>query len=54
MQGRSGTYLWTVALVQIDPTYADLGHQAKPARLRFEAGGGAIDGDDGGGGVGLD
>lgn len=45
---RSGEYLWTVALVQISPNYADLGLQAEPARLRYEAGGGK----DGGGGKG--
>jgi len=33
---RSGEYLWTVALVQVDPAYADLGQQADPARLRFD------------------
>jgi hypothetical protein len=43
---RSGEYLWTVALVQISPIYADFGLQAEPARLRYEAGGGG----DGGGG----
>jgi hypothetical protein len=60
--GRSGEYLWTVALVQISPNYADLGHQAEPARFRFEAGGGSGGGGGdgngggggGGGGVGLD
>jgi hypothetical protein len=46
VQGRGGEYLWTVALVQIDPEYRDLGMQATPGRLRFEAGG---DGDDDGG-----
>jgi hypothetical protein len=45
VQGRGGEYLWTVALVQISPEYQDLGKQATPGRLRFEAGGG--DGDDG-------
>jgi hypothetical protein len=44
VQGRSGEYLWTVVLIQISPEYKDLGTQATPARLRFEAGG-----DDGGG-----
>jgi hypothetical protein len=38
---RSGEYLWTVALVQISPSYADLGQQATPISLRFEAGGGS-------------
>jgi hypothetical protein len=36
--GRSGEYWWTVALVQISPDYQDLGQQASPARLHFEAG----------------
>jgi len=48
VQGRSGEYLWTVVLVQISPEYRDLGKQAPPGRLRFDAGGG---GDDGGGGL---
>jgi len=42
VQGRASNYLWTVALVQIDPAYADLGLQAEPARLRYD-GGGAVD-----------
>jgi hypothetical protein len=50
VQGRSGEYLWTVVLVQISPDYKDLGIQAAPGRLRFEAGGGG--GDEGGGGGG--
>jgi tetratricopeptide (TPR) repeat protein len=58
VQSRSGEYLWTVALVQISPEYKDLGQQAEPARLRFEAGGGGGggggDGGSGGGGVGID
>jgi hypothetical protein len=45
---RTGEYLWTVALVQISPGYADLAQQAEPARLRFEAGGGSSGGDSGG------
>jgi hypothetical protein len=45
VQGHSGIYAWSVAIVQISPAYADLGWQADPAQLRFEAGGG---GDDGG------
>jgi hypothetical protein len=36
VRGRSGEYLWTVALVQISPGYVDLGQQALPAQLRFE------------------
>ena len=44
--GRTGEYLWTVLLVQIDPEYKDLGIQAPPGRLRFEASGGE-DGDGG-------
>jgi hypothetical protein len=59
VQSRSGEYLWTVALVQISPEYKDLGQQAEPARLRFEAGGGGgggggDGGSGGGGGVGID
>jgi hypothetical protein len=49
VRGRSGIYLWSVALVQVSPTYADLGQQAVPAQLRFEAGGGGDDGKSGGG-----
>ncbi len=49
VQGRSGEYLWTVVLVQISPDYKDLGKQATPGRLRFEAGGGGGS-DEGGGG----
>jgi hypothetical protein len=33
--GHNGEYLWTVALVQISPTYADSGQQAPPAHFRF-------------------
>ncbi|MBI1880551.1 MAG: hypothetical protein HYR94_20430 [Chloroflexi bacterium] len=60
IRGRSGEYLWTVALVQVIPSYADQGRQASPARLRFEAGGGGgsgggnDSGGGGGGGVGID
>jgi hypothetical protein len=57
VQGRRGEYLWTVALVQISPSYADVGQQALPARLRFEPpGGGNGHGgsDNSGGGVGID
>jgi hypothetical protein len=58
VRGLSGEYLWTVALVQISPEYQDLGQQAEPARLRFEAGGGGGggggDSGGGGGGVGID
>lgn len=50
---RSGEYLWTVALVQISPAYADLGPQAEPARLRFELPGSSSDGSkESGGGEG--
>jgi hypothetical protein len=55
IKGQSGVYLWTVALVQISPQYADVGQQAPPAQLRFEArrsGGGGSDGGGGGGGGG--
>jgi hypothetical protein len=48
VQGRSGEYLWTVVLVQISPDYKDLGKQATPGRLRFEAGGGGDEGGSGG------
>jgi serine/threonine protein kinase len=46
---RTGRYLWTVALVQVSPNYADLDWQAEPAYLRFEAGGGGSKEDEGGG-----
>jgi serine/threonine protein kinase len=49
VKSRSGEYLWTVVLVQISPEYKDLGIQAPPAHLRFEAGGKG-----GGGGGGGD
>jgi hypothetical protein len=52
VRDRTGIYLWTVALVQLHPTYSDFGIQAQPTHLRFEAGG-----KDGGGdnpdGVGI-
>jgi tetratricopeptide (TPR) repeat protein len=63
IRGQSGDYLWTVALVQVSPDYADLGQQAAPGHLRFAAprsggGGGGEDDDKGGGGgggaVGID
>jgi hypothetical protein len=60
VQGVRGEYLWTVALVQTSPSYADLGQQAPPARMRFEpktssdGGGGDGGGGSGGGGVGID
>lgn len=57
VQGVRGEYWWTVALVQISPSYADLGQQAPPARMRFEPknSGGDGGGGDGGssGGVGI-
>lgn len=53
VRGRTGTYLWTVALVRVSPNYADLGQQAEPARLRFEAGGSGRK-DSGGGGVRIE
>ncbi|MCB0193386.1 MAG: protein kinase [Anaerolineae bacterium] len=51
VRGRTSSYFWTVALVQIAPAYADIGQQAEPAVLRFEAGGGSSSGggNDGGG-----
>jgi hypothetical protein len=56
VKGISGEYLWTVALVRINPKYADLGFQAPPARLLFAAPGGSGGGkdDEGGGGVGIE
>jgi hypothetical protein len=37
---QTGMYSWTVVLVQISPGYeGNLGIQAAPGRLRFEAGG---------------
>jgi tetratricopeptide (TPR) repeat protein len=63
VKGRSGEYLWAVALVQVSPKYADLGRQAEPSRFRFSApgsssGSSSSDGDKGGGGssggVGID
>jgi hypothetical protein len=57
VQGQRGEYWWTVALIQISPSYADLGQQAPPARLRFEpkdsggSGGSRGGGDSGGVGV---
>lgn len=52
VRDRTGIYLWTIALVQLHPTYMDYGLQAQPTRLRFEAGG--KDGGKGGpGGVGI-
>jgi serine/threonine protein kinase len=55
VRGRTSQYLWTVALVRISPTYADLGRQAEPAYLRFEAGGNGSDSNNDGGddGVGI-
>ena len=52
VQGRTGDYLWTVLLVQIDPEWIPLGIQASPGRLRFEAAGGGEGGGGGGGGGG--
>jgi tetratricopeptide (TPR) repeat protein len=53
--GHSGTYLWTVALVQVSPSYADLGQQAAPGQLRLEfSGAGGEGGGSGSGGVGID
>jgi hypothetical protein len=53
--GHSGPYLWTVALVQVSPSYADLGQQATPGQLLLRLSDG--DGDGGGSGssgVGID
>ena len=51
VQRRNGEYLWTVLLVQISPQYREMGVQAAPGRLRFEAPGGGGGGGDGGGGT---
>ena len=51
VRDRSGEYLWTVAVVQISPNYADLGQQAAPAHLRFEVGGGGDKGGKDGGAI---
>jgi hypothetical protein len=51
--GRSGEYLWTVLLIQITPEYKELGIQATPSRLRFEAGGGSSGGNNDGAGGGI-
>ena len=53
VMGRTGEYLWTVGLVQIDPVYADLGDWAEPARLRYEAPGPSDSGITNGGGNGA-
>jgi len=52
----AGEYLWTVALVRIDPQYEDLGIQAQPASLLFRGvgGGSSGGGDDDDGGVGIE
>jgi hypothetical protein len=58
VQGQSGTYFWTVALVQISPAYQDLGQQAEPISFRYAApgrpGGGGDGGGSSGGGVGVE
>ena len=54
VRGHSGTYLWTVALVQVSPSYADLGQQATPAQLRLELLGARDDEDTSSGGVGIE
>jgi hypothetical protein len=57
VQGVRGEYWWTVALVQTSPSYADLGQQAPPARMRFEpksSGDGGGGGGGSSGGVGID
>lgn len=55
VSGQGGLFLWTVALVQISPNYADIGQEAEPASLRFESGGrsGGTGNDGGGGGRGV-
>jgi len=42
--GRGGDYLWAVVLVQVDPTYKDLGIQSSPGHLFLDLGGGGGDG----------
>ncbi|MBE7474480.1 MAG: AAA-like domain-containing protein [Anaerolineales bacterium] len=56
VQAHSGEYLWTVALVRVNPKYADLGIQAPPGTLIFAAPGSSGDGkgDKNGGGVGIE
>lgn len=49
VQNQSGEYFWTVSLIDVSPSYRDLGIQAVPSRLRLDVGG-----DDGGGGGGDD
>ena len=34
--GRTNNYLWTVGIVQINPSYIDYGLEADPAQLRYE------------------
>ena len=48
VRGRTGDYLWTVLLIEIDPEYKELSLQATPGQLRYEAPGGGHE--DGGGG----
>ncbi|MDM8527706.1 serine/threonine protein kinase [Anaerolineales bacterium HSG24] len=55
VNSQSGDYFWTVLLVEIAPSYKDLGIQADtPGTLRYNAPGpsGGDDGDGGGGGDG--
>lgn len=61
VKGQSGLYLWTVAVVQIEPEYADIGLAAEPVQMRYAApgpkggdGGSDNDGNDGGSSVGID
>jgi tetratricopeptide (TPR) repeat protein len=59
VRARSGTYLWTVALVRLVPEYEDLDLQAEPREMQFagpnQGGGGSGDGaNGGGGGVGIE
>ena len=52
VQGRSRVYLWTVSLVQVSPSYADLGQQSDVSQFRFDAPGGGSDGGGASGGGG--
>jgi len=49
VRGRSGVYWWSVGIVQLSPTYVDLGWQADPAHLQFDAGIADDGGENGGG-----
>lgn len=55
VRNRTGDYLWTVVLIQVEPTYKDTGIQADTGQLRFDASStGGDGGNGGGGGVGIE